>query len=160
MKSIKNFLILLLTPLIYLVSIITMVCLTALTIVTHIFKKRNLKLTPIKPLPFEEWEAIRIFLDQYEIVPCESCTQWLRGSFPSEQDYLELDSAIKDGAFMLRQTIPGGFTKPKREILGVGLGVRTFFGADVYVCPRCQQVWELSSPDMAYRGYFRPIRTK
>jgi hypothetical protein len=61
---------------------------------------------------------------------------------------------------MLRQTIPGGFTKPKREIMGVTLGVRTFFGADIYVCPLYHQVWELSGPDMAYRGYFRPVRTK
>ena len=160
MKSIKTFLILLLSPLVFLSSISFMVCLTAWAMITHIFKKKNRGDTPINRLPFEEWEAKRIFLLQNELRPCESCTPWIRLSFPSEQDYLELDSAIKGGAFKFRKTIPGGFTEPKMEFLGVGLGGRTFFGADVYFCPRCHQEWELSSPDMAYRGYFRPVKTK
>ena len=160
MKYIKSFLILLVTPLVFLSSIFSMVCLTALAMITHIFSKKNRRDTPITLQPFEEWEAKRRFLLQNELEPCESCTQWICESFPSEQDYLELDSAVKGGAFKFRKTIPGGFTKPKIEFLGVGFGGRTFFGADVYFCPRCHQEWELSRPDMANRGYFRPVKTK
>ena len=160
MKFIKTFLMLLLTPLVFLSSLSFMVCLTALAMITHIFTKKDRRYTPINRQPFEEWEAKRIFLLKNELEACESCTQWIRESFPSEQDYLELDSAIKGGAFKFRKTIPGGFTEPEIEFLGVGFGGRTFFGADVYFCPRCHQEWELSSPDMAYRGYFRPVKTK
>ena len=160
MKYIKTFLTLLLTPLVFLSSISFMVCLTALAMITHIFTKKNRRDTSINRQPFEEWETKRIFLLENELEACESCTQWIRESFPSEQDYLELDSAIKGGAFKFRKTIPDGSTEPKIEFLGVGFGGRTFFGADVYFCPRCHQEWELSRPDMAYRGYFRPVKTK
>jgi hypothetical protein len=91
-----------------------------------------------------------------EVSNCGGCNHLVRNSFPSEQNFEEVELEIQRG-FSHQQTIPGGISKPKHEFLGVGIGGRTFFGAQIYTCEKCKKEWELSIPDMAYRGYFKPI---
>src|SRR5687768_3104597 len=145
MNMLKTIAFLLASPVIFLVSILTMFSIIVLAMVANLFSGKKAKVIHPNRQPFEEWEADRTFIQLAEGIGCGYCTPWMRGSFPSEQAFLELDSAMKQGSFEFRQTIPGGSTKSKYEFLGVGIGARTFFGADVYFCSRCRQEWELSS---------------
>jgi hypothetical protein len=126
----------------------------------NIFDSERRTLAKKGERPFERWEKKRAFVERTDIRNCSACSKWLRESFSTETEYIGLDLQIKQEAFKHLETIPGGFSSPKYEFMGVGIGGRTFTGAEIYACGTCGQKWELSTPDIAYRGYFKPIKER
>ena len=72
---------------------------------------------------------------------CNYCFNMEAKSFPSEREYLEFDQILFDKIFN------------KKEMKIHSRGNHDY----VYECLKCQQFWELRTPDLADRGYFKPI---
>jgi hypothetical protein len=157
MRKCLTLLALLFSPLVFLASFLALAFTLAATMLANVFKKEKQTLSVKEKPLFEQWEGKRRFVELRDIEKCSVCSEWLRASFATESDFLELDLHLKQAAFKHLQRISGGFSNPKHEFLGVGIGGRILVGADIYLCTKCGQKWELSIPDMAYRGYFIPI---
>jgi hypothetical protein len=157
MRKMLPLLVVLLSPLAYLASFLFMAFLIVVTMWENIFRRDKRTISKKEERPFEQWEKKRAFLERKDIRECSACSNWMREFFSTETEYLGLDLQIEQQAFKHLKTIPGGFSNPKYEFMGVGVGGRTFWGAEIYACRRCGQIWELSVPDMAHRGYFKPI---
>ena len=160
MRKMLSLLGVLLSPLVYLTSSIFLAVTIAASMWVDVSRREKQPAAEKGERPFERWEKQRAFVEMKDLRYCSACSKWVRESFPTEAGYLELDLRIKQEAFAHLRTIPGGFTEPKYVFLGVGVGGRTFVGADIYACRACGQEWELSSPDLAYRGYFKPIEER
>ena len=72
---------------------------------------------------------------------CDDCSTLEAKSFPSEQSYIEFDSVLTDRVF------------GKKNVRIIVRGKFEY----VYECIKCQQLWELRTPDLADRGYLKPI---
>jgi hypothetical protein len=150
----------LLSPLVFLASFLFMAFTIVATMCVNISKSERRTLSIKGERPFEQWEKKRAFVERKDIRNCSACSKWMRESFSTETEYLGLDFQLKQEAFKHLKTIPSGFSNPKFEFMGIGFGGRTFMEAEIYACMRCDQEWELSRPDMAYRGYFKPIEER
>jgi hypothetical protein len=84
---------------------------------------------------------------------CDDC--W-HHSFLSQDEFEKIDKTI------LNLFNPLGHTewyspKPKVKFLFYEYGAENPEGGFIYECKNCNQLWELSVPDNAYRGYFKGI---
>ncbi|MGM1057534.1 MAG: hypothetical protein ACQEWG_16730 [Bacteroidota bacterium] len=84
------------------------------------------------------------------------CDNYWYDSFKSERVFEEFESK------MINDFIPVGATayyepKPKVTFLFLQYGAQDWEGGFIYKCKTCKNLWELSDPDNAYRGYFKGI---
>jgi hypothetical protein len=142
----------------FLASLMFLAFVTIAAMWVHIFNSEKETLAQKGERPFERWEKERAFVHQKDLRNCSACSKWIRESFPVQTEYFELDLLIEREAFRHLKAIPGGISDSKHKFMGIGIGGRIFAGAEIYACTGCGQEWELSVPDMADRGYFKPIK--
>jgi len=89
---------------------------------------------------------------------CGICGSSQRSGFPSEEDFRVLDRRLRvDGAFLKVGEVNEIPAEPRFWLFGwIGFGQRTeaVRAYDLWQCAECSQVWKLSEPDMAWRGFF------
>ena len=77
-------------------------------------------------------------------------------SFISQEDFEKLESKLLSTHETIGIIRPYE-TKPKIKFLGFIYGAQTPEGGEILKCKTSGNLWELSVPDNAYRGYFMGI---
>ena len=84
------------------------------------------------------------------------CSGYYEDSFTSEGDFKDFDKEYFK-KFSPHGNVNPYSTKPKVKFLFYEYGSETKLGGSVSNCKTCGQLWELSEPDLYWRGYFKPI---
>lgn len=85
---------------------------------------------------------------------CEKCFTKDIDQFLSQSEFEVFIKQLSQKDIELVKEREGNLGKSKFTIFGIGFGGSIDYGYKVYKCKYCGQLWKLSVPDNAWRGYF------
>ncbi len=110
----------------------------------------------VDPQPDTTFSAYRTFLPH--TAGCCDCAPFYHTQFWSEQTFERFYQKSRSH-FVPYAVVPGESGSPDWEAFGIGFGGSDgYTGGEIQQCRTCECLWELSWPENAWRGYFKPIK--
>jgi len=140
-----------------LISIIVLIVLHPVFYPIYWIQRRRGKIKPRNKI----YTDYRYFVAPGYDSKCTTCSFKDIKKFPASWDYENFEIWFRKANFSLWGRVNGMTSGPDWKFGFVQYGnVTNFYGAHIYKCNSCNSLWELSSPDYSWRGYFRRIELK